>query len=149
MRLSLCLPPLLLHGDESQVQPRFEIARRSGGKNLGGLDAVVTVPVAGLTIKIYLTRQSLRRGFKIGVGDVFQVQVAIADFNEFHGRGSGDVALRQAALGLLVAELLVGPANVRMFVAQDRGGQQGGVDRARLADGQGSHRHAFGHLHHG
>ena len=34
-----------------------------------------------------------------------------------------------------------------VFVAQDGGGEQGGVNRARLADGQRAHRHAAGHLH--
>ena len=45
-------------------------------------------------------------------------------------------AVGQTAGGLLAAKFFVSGAVPRIFVAQDGGGQQRGVDRARLADGQ-------------
>src|SRR5437016_310678 len=59
------------------------------------------------------------------------------------------IAVFQPSRGLFFAELLVSSATFRIFVSQDGGGKQSGIDCPRLANGKRAHRDPAWHLNHG
>src|SRR5690606_15977069 len=72
--------------------------------------------------------------------------VAACCIGRMRPAGFAGVGVVEHGPGLLGAVLLERRVVLRMLVAEDAGGEQRGIDRTGLADGQGGDRDAGGHL---